>query len=413
MAMTKLLQHRRLISRMSPLANRTLAMTIFIILVPGFLATLSARAQTYTVLYSFTGGADGGSPYGGVILDTHGSLYGTTTGGGAHEDGTIFEVDASGHETVLHSFNREEGALPLGGLTRDPAGNLYGTNSRGGGGGCDGKGCGTVFKLRSNGRLPLLQVPGGRFPLAGLVRDSLGNLYGTTSSGGRYSSGAGTIFKVDRALTSVTVLYLFGGFETGKYPAATLIRDKAGNLYGTTSAGGLYHGGCAFGCGTVFKLDPAGTYTVLHTFTAEPDGNTPLAGLVRDAAGNLYGTTAAGGASGQGTVFKLSKTGKETVLYSFTGGTDGGYPHAGLVRDAAGQLYSTTEGGGAAGYGTVFKLDTNGVETVLHSFNGDDGRDPTSSLVQDAAGNLYGTTFLGGSGDCGSAGCGVVFKITP
>lgn len=157
--------------------------------------------------------------------------------------------------------------------------------------------------------------------------------------------------------------------------------------------------------------------TVLYEFKGGTDGY-PVSGVIRDASGNFYGTTMAGGGSQGcnggpcGTVFKVDTTGTETVLYTFQG-PDGAYPYGGVILDAQGNLYGTTFRGGAYGYGTVFKLDTNDVETVLHSFNGDDGKYPTSSLVQDAAGNLYGTTFEGGTGGCGSAGCGVVFKITP
>lgn len=370
----------------------------------------SAQAQTFTALYDFTGGADGGNPYAGLILDAAGNLYGTTQYGGTFHGGTAFEVDTTGRETVLHSFNRKQGMIPRASLIRDLAGNLYGTASEGGGAGCGGTGCGTVFKLTNHGKLAVLHYfnafPDGNNPWAGLVRDSWGNLYGTTVFDS--TSDNGTVFKVDKS-GKETVLYTFNALKSGKNPYAGLVRDSKGNLYGTTSAGGFYGKACSLGCGTVFELDPTGKYTVLHQFTAGSDGDKPLAGLVRDPAGNLYGTTELGGTSGQGTIFKLSKAGKETVLYSFTGGTDGGNPRAALVRDEAGNLYGAAAyGGGNNPTGTVFKLDSAGTYTVLHTFNGTDGAQPFGGLAIDATGNLYGTTEAGGA-----SGFGTVFKLTP
>ena len=159
----------------------------------------------------------------------------------------------------------------------------------------------------------------------------------------------------------------------------------------------------------MFKVDRTGTLSVLYTFTGRPDGSFPFAGLIRDDKGNLYGTTYRGGSSNSGTVFKVDTAGNETVLYSFTGGADGGNPrHSSLVRDSAGNLYGTTGDGGSSGFGVVFKLDTSGAETVLHSFSGSDGKIPYGTLARDKAGNLYGTTYEGGA-----YGGGVVFKIAP
>jgi uncharacterized repeat protein (TIGR03803 family) len=219
-----------------------------------------------------------------------------------------------------------------------------------------------------------------------------------------------------------TVLHAFTAFSGGRFSTASLVRDAAGNLYGTTVLGGNLACGSGSGCGVVFKLDTTGKETVLHRFTGGVDGANPSAGLVQDAAGNLYGTTegggdlACGGGFGCGVVFKLGTTGKETVLHSFTGGADGRDPNAGLVRDAAGNLYGTTRSGGdlacsVAGCGVVFKLDTTSKETVLHSFTL--GGFPEAGLLRDGAGKLYGTTFSGGSNACGGQGCGAVFKLTP
>ncbi len=247
---------------------------------------------------------------------------------------------------------------------------------------------------------------GGATPHAGLVVDASGNLYGTTTAGG--ASNLGTVFKLDTT-GKETVLYSFVGGADGATPNAGLVLDPSGNLCGTTTAGG------ASGLGTVFKLDITGAETFLYSFTGGTDGATPRAGLVLDPSGILYGTTAAGGASNSGAVFKLDTTGTETVLYTFTGGADGGTPQAGLVLDAAGNLYGTTVSGGSkaglcvygGGCGVVFKLDTSNTETVLYTFNdAPAANSPEAGLAQDRSGNFYGTTVFGGSSDEG-----VVFKL--
>jgi uncharacterized repeat protein (TIGR03803 family) len=258
----------------------------------------------------------------------------------------------------------------------------------------------------------------GALPEAGLIGDEAGNLYGTTAYGGK--SGYGAVFKLSEG-GKESVLYSFiGGATDGEYPIAGLVRDSAGNLYGTTYSGGdlTCSPGSGFGCGTVFKLSPTGKERVLYSFTGA-DGALPQAGLIRDSAGNLYGTTVYGGdfscgVLGCGTVFKLDGTGQESVLYSFgtEGAFDGTAPYAGLFRDTAGNLYGTTLLGGAESSlcGTVFKLDTEGTKTTLHSFGATgDGCAPYGGLVQDATGNLYGTTEHGG----GTSSLGTVFKITP
>jgi uncharacterized repeat protein (TIGR03803 family) len=367
---------------------------------------LAARAQTFSTLHSFNG-MNGANPYAGVIRDKAGNLYGTTNGGGAYGVGTVFKLDAAGKETVLHSFTGgADGAYPYASLILDEVGNLYGTTGLGGDLSCfghGGQGCGVVFKLDASTiskETVLYSFTGadGISPYASLIRDDAGILYGTTCCGGSY--GAGVVFKLD-GTGKETVLHGFTGDADGGTPFAGLIRDKAGNLYGTTFAGGAY------GVGTVFKLNATGTETVLYSFNNVGDGAGPYAGLIRDAAGNLYGTTCCGGAYG-GIVFKLDRTSKETVLYTFTG-LGGDYPYAGLIRDDAGNLYGTTTGGGT-GWGTVFKLDTAGTETVLHSFTSfADGWYPYAGLIRDDAGNLYGTANGGGRYTYG----GTVFKLTP
>jgi uncharacterized repeat protein (TIGR03803 family) len=251
----------------------------------------------------------------------------------------------------------------------------------------------------------------GAEPVAGVIMDKAGNLYGTTQYGGPFSSG--TVFKVDTT-GKETVLYTFTGGRGGTdgYFPEGLIGDAAGSLYGITQLGGN------FSFGTVFKLDGTGKETVLYRFTGGSSGDQPVGGVILDNAGNLYGATQGGGTSFAGTVFKLNTTGKKTVLYSFLGGADGVYPAAGVIADAAGNLYGTTQYGGGLncfgdGCGTVFKLEKTGKETVLYSFTGGaDGASPVAGLVRDSAGNLYGTAYFGGDPLC-SGGCGVVFKIAP
>jgi uncharacterized repeat protein (TIGR03803 family) len=393
----------------------------------GVVATPSAKAQSLSVLYSFTGAPDGAIPFAGLIRDKAGNLYGTTTQGGASNVGSVFKLDTSGNETVLHSFTGGDGWEPFAALIRDKAGNLYGTTQMGG-----ASGGGTVFKLDTSGNETVLHSfsgGDGAEPYAGLIMDKAGNLYGTTELGGTgtcFNVSCGIVFKLDTS-GNETVLHSFANSPDGGIPYAGLVMDKAGNLYGTTLEYGA-SSNCFQGCGTVFKLDTSGNETVLHSFTGYPsDGAGPRAGLIMDKAGNLYGTTSFGGGSGScggggcGTVFKLDTSGNETVLHSFTNSDgDGANPNAGLIMDKAGNLYGTTFSGGdltcsfGEGCGTVFKLDTSGNETVLHSFTGGDGAFPVGGLIRDKAGHLYGTTTGGGTATCSfSEGCGTVFKLTP
>jgi uncharacterized repeat protein (TIGR03803 family) len=363
-------------------------------------AVQPVEGQTFNTIYSFTGGADGGAPFANLLLD-QGILYGTTSGGGAHTAGTVFQVDPTTHvETVLHSFagGPADGAAPFAGLIRDAAGDLCGTTSGGG-----AHFFGTAFKL-SGGVLTLLHSfrgppTEGSGPAGSLALDDAGNFYGTTYSGGN-TTGWGTVFEI----TAGGVYTTGQSFSPdGALPRAGLVRYN-GNLYGTTYGGGAHSYG-----GTIYEVANS---TALYTFSGGADGSQPMDSLISDGQGNLYGTASGGGngnyGSGHGVIFKFDlTTGQETVLYTFTG-PDGSTPDGSLVRDLSGNLYGTTSVGGAAGHGTVFELSTASQLTTLHSFTGGaDGSSPVAGLIADAQGNLWGVTSRGGSG-----GYGTVFEIT-
>jgi uncharacterized repeat protein (TIGR03803 family) len=392
------------------------ALAITVALGFGVIANPATQAQTFSNLYSFTGGTDGDGPTGAPALDGHGNLYGSAAySQNGTGKGTVWKL-GSGKLTVLHSFGATgDGAIPSG-VMRDAEGTLYGATVAG------GYGDGTIFKVSKTGKEAVLYrftgSPDGNQPGAGLLRDEAGDLYGTTFVGG--SSGAGTVFKLSKA-GKETVLYSFMGPPDGEEAGwGTLVRDAKGSLYGVTYWGGK----CAYtdrGCGTVFRLSPNSKggwkETVLYRFKyAGGDGGFPDSSLLLDANGNLYGTTQWGGNTGCsglgcGTVFKLDKNGKETVLYRFTGGGDGESPIGDLIQDATSNLYGTASLGANSacqfGCGTVFKLDANGELTVLHAFNGRDGSEP-EALTRDSTGNFYGITAEGGD-----YGAGTVFKIAP
>jgi uncharacterized repeat protein (TIGR03803 family) len=321
-------------------------------------------------------------------------------------------------ETILNNFNSSNGSYSLAPVIFDTSGNLYGTTDFGG-----SNGFGVVFQLTNSGGTwsenVLWSFSGGAsdgcYPYAGLVMDSSGNLYGTTSSCG--ANGRGTVFELTNSggTWSESVLFSFTGQAGGGLPVASAVIDAKGNLYGTTQSGG--GGGCTGGCGVVFKLvrtNGAWKETVLHKFRNNgADGVAPEANVILDRKGNIYGTTSSGGKFGYGTAFKLTKTTKgwaESHLHSFSGSRDGGSPYDGLILDASGHLYSTTRSGGAFGYGTVFELSQVGTkwsEKVLHSFANSDGAVPVGNLVFDKTGNLYGTAIDGGLFNLGA-----VFKLT-
>jgi len=390
----------------------TLALAVLSALL--LIAFQPAHAQSETVLYSFGNqSGDGEWPIAGLIMDKKGNLYGTTSEGGVYGYGTVFELSGTGTETVLYSFGSQfgDGYEPTS-LIMDRKGNLYGTTILGG-----TYGNGMAFKLvppakKSGAWTETVlhnfgsQSGDGSSPCP--VIDDQGNLYGTTYRGGAY--GYGTVFELSPTGTE-TVLYSFGGQPDGANSSAGLIMDKEGSFYGTTYDGGAY------GYGTVFELSSTGTETVLYSFGSQSgDGANPYAGLIMARKGNLYGTTVNGGVDGEGTVFELSAAGKETVLYSFTDGpSDGKDPYAGLVMDGKGNLYGATLNGPGTNHGAVFELSPGRkggawTFTSLHAFDSGtgDGLFPYGTLILDKEGNLYGTTFRGGANNEGT-----VFKVTP
>ena len=399
--------------------------TFIIFLLALAFATPPAQAQKFKVLHTFKG-SDGAYPTGSLIRDSTGNFYGMTNEGGSsktclHGCGTVFRLAPSRDETVLYSFRGKKGdgnyPSSLESPFRDAAGNIYGTTYDGGDlKTCDGYGCGVVFKLDKKGNEAILHKFGngtdGLEPGSGVVLDAEGNLYGTTEAGG--ANNGGTLYEVAKGgAYSILHSFDFPGLGTdGSIPVGGLTEDSSGNLYGTTVAGG------DSGCGTVFTWNTSGTEAILFSFPCGPGGDGPYGQLLMDNAGNFYGTTKVGGNSGCfdgggcGVVFKLDSVFAETVLYTFTGGADGEYPFAGLVMDAAGNLYGTTINGGNAGIGVVFEVDPIGDETVLHSFTGgSDGSFP-GGLFRGANGDLFGLASSGGNPRCQN-GCGTVFRITP
>jgi len=409
---------------------------VLLIIVLALASTLPAQTQTLTVLHNFTNLPDGGRPAGRLLLDPDGNLFGTTTIGGKIGYGSVFKVDASRNLSIFYSFaGPPDGNDPVSGLIRDAAGNLYGTTAHGGTTTVCGTdqpswaGCGIVYKLDPSGTETVLHRfgsngPDGGFPNGPLALDSSGTLWGSTQVGGEAGCtipippngrmvdvGCGTVFKVD-ASGIESVVHSFTKVD-GAAPIGGVVQDQALNLYGVTLSGGLQNCPHAFfgSCGTVFKLDTSGQFSTFYSFKGGdggPDGDIPESSLILDPAGNLYGTTNAGGSVqcdpihlpgiSCGTIFQLTPAGEETVLYSFGGSEAAGFPTNGLVRDAAGNFYGLVSG-------LVLKLDSMGKESVLYTFTGLDIQ-ASGDLVQDAAGNLYGTTYFGTTGD------GTVFKLT-
>lgn len=366
-------------------------------------AAASAWAgPSFNVVHTFMG-TDGARPFGNLLLN-RGTLYGASSGGGAQNAGTVFQiVISSGSQNVLHSFGGgpQDGANPLFGLILDSIGNLYGTTFGGG-----AHNAGTLYEINFQGGFQLLHSfagapTEGADPAGTLVMDYAGNIYGTTYSGGR-TQGWGTIFE----WTAAKIYFTGQTFSTNAGPARAGLLLTGGHLYGTTCGGNQPYGG------TVFQV---GLKTPLYSFSGGADGAQPMARLIADNAGNLYGTAMAGGSgsfgNGHGVVFKINiSTRAETVLHAFAG-TDGATPTGSLVRDASGNLYGTTMWGGAFGFGTVFELTTSGSLITLHSFTGSaDGGNPFAGLIMDTSNNLWGVASAGGSSPA-PGGNGVVFMI--
>jgi uncharacterized repeat protein (TIGR03803 family) len=390
-------------------ASRVLALTFVAMLWLAVIHPVSAAA-TETILHSFSLG-DAANPSAGVIIGKKSYLYGMTPLGGDFNEGTIYRVGPTGDEEILYSFtDGDDGGDPQGNLVMDTKGNFYGAACLNG-----ASSAGTVFKLSASSIFTVIYTfkggSDGFCPTGSMVFDKLGNLCGTTYQGG--TSNVGTIFKLTPSGTH-TVLYSFAGGADGISPNGGLAIDGKGNLYGTTSSGGAY------GYGTLFSFSTSKVHTVQWSFFNGADGSSPNGGLVLYKS-IYFGTTVGGGTGGAGVLYGWSPTHPHGlgIYWAFTGGADAGNPHAGVVSDKKGNLYGTTSSGGANFLGTVYKVQVAVApitETILHSFELDpDGQFPRGGVVLDKTGNLYGTTSIGGSDpDCDDDnGCGVVFKVTP
>jgi hypothetical protein len=435
---------------------------------------LQAAEWKEKVLYSFQGGTDGWLPQGGVVFDSVGNLYGTTSRSGSEGCplsgcGTVFEISPPAQkggtwtETTLYTFQgmsggATDGAVPVGGVIIDEQGNLYGTTAYGGNGPCklsgSTTGCGIVYELtppaKRGGQWTytiLYNFQGGddgQFPWGDLVFDKQGNLYGATQFGGGkgttcdpFYQYCGTVFRLGPPKHSgrqwtEKVLHSFAGGPDGANPNGGLVLNGTGEIYGTTVTGGNQE--CKYtdygvGCGTVFELMPSNKKSQLwhekqvHVFSGGDDGAQPNVGLTFDATGRLYGVAGGGSSAGGGIVFRLVPSNKglwkESVMHWFSNSSDGA-PAGGVSLDAVGNLYGTTVGGDGAPAGTVFRLsppERNGGSWILgtlHTFKGSpDGNAPEAALVIAKDGHLYGTTTQGGSGQACQEGCGAVFAVFP
>jgi uncharacterized repeat protein (TIGR03803 family) len=399
--------------------------TISILVMTAALICSASAAPREKVIYSFnpqTG--DGAQPQGNVVMDARGNLYGTAQDGagggcGGGGCGAVFKLTPKGKETLLHVFSGSDGAFPIAGLALDASGNIFGTAIDGGP--IHHCACGVVFEIASDGTFSIVHAfrggADGAHPVGSMILDRRGDLIGTTGSGGSdcngTGGGCGTLFRI-KPDGRYTVLHAFDG-AGGIYPASDLMLDGSGNIYGTTANGGTDCDGTGQGCGVVFKFSSDGTETALYAFEGGSHGAYPTGGVVMDDAGTLYGTTNNGGvdcdgSGGCGTVYALGSDGTETGLHSFTGGSDGNHPRAGLVMNANGRMYGTAvEGGSDNDGGVVFSIKPDGKEKVVYTFTGgDDGGGPFAGLTMDAKGALYGTTFTGGAYFYGT-----VFKLQP
>ena len=389
-----------------------------------FFGTASKGATT-EIIYSFAGEDDGEYTDTDVAIDAAGNLYGTSVLGGEFGGGTVWQLSPVGGgwvHTVLYSFTGgADGGEPYKGVTLDSAGNLYGTAVTGGSGSCEG-GCGVAYRLTKAGDTWTQSVihaftgEDGSGPGARVAVDDRGNVYGMTPTGG--ANGLGVIYALHSNSNgdwTLRVIHTFTGGSDGSSGSAGKLVPRGGHVYGGATTGG------ANGSGVVFELTPTQIgewgFRTIYSFQGAPDGSFPYGALLFDAAGNLYGTTYYGGTSGLGAVYKLTLIGtrewSETVLYSFQTGNDGNSSISNLVSDAAGNLYGTTSEGGL-GSGTIFELTPGQggtwTESLPHSFQGPpDGAFPYAGMVGDGAGNFYGATVHGGDAD----GDGAIYKFTP
>ena len=387
----------------------------------------TAQAQTYQVLYTFTGGNDGAGPYAGLTWDKGGKLYGTTHSGNSGTNwGNVFQLRRSGSSWTFNPLGLFDGTLSSR-VTFGPDGLLYSVSPNN----IAGYVYGYAFSMRPkvNACVTVLcpwdatviygfsgGTDGANPRFGDIIFDPAGNIYGTTPGGG--NGNHGVVYELTRSGGGWTehVLYAFSGSD-GSQPFAGIIFDSAGNAYGTTAQGGQN------GFGTVYELSPSGrgwTEKVLYSYQNGSDGSTPIGGLIFDSSGDLYGANDNGGSGGAGTVFELTPSGggwTYHLLNSFTGGAQCG-PRASLAFDSLGNLLGTTYCGGANNQGNVFKLTPSGgswTYTSLYDFtNGADGAKPISNVIFDSSGDLYGTASLGGNTtNCTFIGCGVVWEITP
>jgi uncharacterized repeat protein (TIGR03803 family) len=413
-------------------------------------AAIGSPAQTFTSLVAFDS-TNGVGPTDSLVQGVDGNLYGTTTSGGigAYDEGwgTVFKVTTTGNLTTLYNFCSlndicPDGYGPVAGLTLGADGNFYGSTEDGGAGGLCGGRCGTLFKITPAGVLTTIhdfclqsQCSDGEDPLGTPTQGVNGLFYGTTSFSG--IGNAGTIYKITSA-GNFTTLYDFcsqANCADGWNPRSGLVQGTDGNLYGTT-IGGVQNCDTA-SCGTIFKISPAGKFTVLYSFCLQggtpcPDGQNPAGGLIQGVDDNFYGTTTDGGANTTGgTVFKVTSSGTLTTLYAFCSQTncpDGSSPQGALIQGTDGNFYGTTKTGGfpgcsvngeqANGCGTIFKITPSGTLTTLYRFchrkDCPDGSLPQAALIQTTDGNFYGTTNSGGMPNCGFPfpGCGTIYRLS-
>ena len=403
---------------------RAMSIAVSLVLLAMASVAVPGQGQTYTVLHTFNGGGDGAAPNAGLTIDKAGNFYGTAYEAGIAGHGVVFKLTNKNGNWVfspLYSFlGGSDGAAPTARVVFGPDGTLFGTNTN--------QGCGnngTVFNLKPPASackaalcpwnetvLYCFTQPGAQPGYGDLAFDASGNIYGTTLEGGDFS--LGTVFMLAHSGGGWTesILHSFGGGTDGRVPYSGVIFDSAGNLYGTTSEGG------GLSRGIVYQLAFSGggwTENIIHDFQNEDDGGNPYGGLVADHAGNFYGSSSTGGLNDGGTVFGLVSSGGSRTLHTIAALTQDSLPEATLAIDAAGNLYGTTFAGGDLHRGSVYKLTPSGTGwtlTVLYSFtNKDDGGYPVGGVTLDANGNLYGTTTYGGSGAC-NRGCGVIWKIT-